>query len=56
MTDAALLRIENLSVAYGATSRRLRRVKNRIALLQSASSMTHSSSEPSCDDQTAVSR
>ena len=44
------------AVAYGATSRRLRRVANRIALLHSDSSSTHSSSDPSCEDQTAVRR
>ena len=44
------------AVAYGAISRSLRRVRNRIALLHSASSITQSSSEPSCEDHTAVSR
>ena len=44
------------AVAYGATSRSLRRVRYRIALLHSDSSSTHSSSEPSCEDHTAVSR
>ena len=43
------------AVAYGATSRSRRRVRNRIALLHSDSSSTHSSSEPSCEDHTAVS-
>ena len=43
------------AVAYGATSRSLRRVRKRIALLHSDSSSAHSSSEPSCEDHTAVS-
>ena len=44
------------AVAYGATSRSRRRVTNRIRLDHSESSSSHSSSEPSCDDHTAVAR
>ncbi len=44
------------AVAYGATSRSRCRQAYRTRLLQSESSSTHSSSEPSCEDQTAVSR
>jgi hypothetical protein len=44
------------AVAYGAISRSRRRVTKRIRLDHSASSVSHSSSEPSCEDQTAVAR
>jgi hypothetical protein len=44
------------AVAYGAISRSRRRVKYRIRLDHSARSVSHSSSEPSCDDHTAVAR
>ena len=44
------------AVAYGAISRRRRRVTNRIRLDHSDSSSSHSNSEPSCDDHTAVAR
>ena len=44
------------AAAYGATSRARRRVRNSIRLDHSPSSRTHSSSEPSCEDHTAVAR
>ena len=44
------------AVAYGAISRRRRRVRKRIKLDQRLRSSSHSSSEPSCEDQTAVAR
>ena len=44
------------AVAYGATSRRRRRVRNSTRLDQSDSSQTHSSSEPSCEDHAAAAR
>src|SRR5215217_3786097 len=44
------------AVAYGASSRRRPRVMNRIALDHTDSSVAHSSSDPSCDDQIAVAR
>ena len=49
-------RPSSTAVAYGATSRSRRRVTNRIRLDHSDSSSSHSSSEPSCDDHTAVAR
>ena len=44
------------AVAYGATSRARRRVRNRIRLLHRLRSITHSRSEPSWLDHTAVAR
>jgi hypothetical protein len=43
-------------VAYGAISRSRRRVTKRIKLDQRLRRSSQSSSEPSCDDQTAVAR
>ena len=42
------------AVAYGAMSRSERRVRNSTALANSDSSVAHSSSEPSCVAQSAV--
>jgi hypothetical protein len=44
------------AVAYGAISRSRRRVRKRIKLDQRLRSSSHSSSEPSCEDHTAVAR
>jgi hypothetical protein len=44
------------AVAYGATSRTRRRVRNRIRLDHSDSSHTHSRSDPSWDDHSAAAR
>ena len=44
------------AVAYGATSRRRPRSRNRQSALQTESSQNHSSSEPSCEDQAAAAR
>ncbi len=44
------------AVAYGATSRILRRVRNSTRLDHSDSSHSHSSSEPSCEDHAAAAR
>jgi hypothetical protein len=42
------------AVAYGAISRTMRRDRWSTRLDHSDSSQTHSSSDPSCEDQTAV--
>ena len=45
-----------IAVAYGATRRSWRRVRNSTRLDHSDSSQTHSSSEPSCEDHAAAAR
>ena len=42
------------AAAYGVTSRRRGRPRNSTRLLQSDSSHSHSSSEPSCEDHAAA--